>query len=279
MSQYTLVTALLLVLGCSQAFAQTLPTTQPNLLQIIREDVKIGHGADHTKTEAGWPAAFEKAKSPHFYLALASLTGANEVWYVVPYESHAAMADEMKLSNDDPVLAAELARLSKVDAEHLTATRTIQATARKDLSRGTFPDTAKQRFYEVTIFRVRPGHEGSFAAAAKAYGSAAGRAAPETSFRVYEVIAGMPGPTYLVFSSVPAFGQFDRMMSEGEATMKGFSEEEKAVFTKFNEGLVNAESHRFRLDPEMSYVPAAVRAQDAAFWMPKKPGVKSTSQP
>jgi hypothetical protein len=279
MFQYTLVLTLLLVVGGAPAFAQTLPTTQPNLLQIIREDVKTGHGADHTKTEAGWPAAFEKAKSPHFYLALASMTGANEVWYVVPYESHAAMADEMKLSNDDPVLAAELARLSKVDAEHITATRTILAAARKDLSRGTFPDAAKQRFYEVTIFRVRPGHEASFAAAAKAYGSAAGRAAPETSFRVYEVTAGMPGPTYLVFSSVPAFGHFDRTMSEGEATMNGFSDEEKAAFAKFHEGLVNAETHRFRLDPEMSYVPAAVRSQDAAFWMPKKPGMKSTSQP
>src|SRR5688572_8690758 len=115
MSQYTPLITLLLVLGCSEAFAQALPTTQPNLLQIIREEVKLGHGADHTKTEAGWPAAFEKAKSPYFYLALTSMTGANEVWYVIPYESHAAMADEMKQSNEDPVLAAELARLSKVD--------------------------------------------------------------------------------------------------------------------------------------------------------------------
>ena len=87
MSQYTRLLTLLLVLGCSEAFAQTLPTTQPNLLQIIREEVKLGHGADHTKTEAGWPAAFEKAKSPYFYLALTSMTGTNEVWYVIPYES------------------------------------------------------------------------------------------------------------------------------------------------------------------------------------------------
>lgn len=178
-----------------------------------------------------------------------------------------------------PWLPGVLARLSKTDAEHLNGLRTIQATARKDLSRGAYPDTAKQRFYEVTIFRVRPGHESSFAAAAKAYGSAAGRSAPETSFRVYEVIAGMPGPTYLVFSSVPSFGLFDRMMSEGEATMKGLSDDEKAVFQKFNEGLVNMESHRFRLDPEMSYVPTGVRAHDPAFWMPKKPAVKSSSQP
>ncbi len=59
------VTLAIVVTGTA-AFAQPagLPTTQPNLLQIIREDVKVGHAAEHVKIEAGWPAAFEKAKSP-----------------------------------------------------------------------------------------------------------------------------------------------------------------------------------------------------------------------
>ena len=143
---------------------------------------------------------------------------------------------------------------------------------------GSFPDTAKQRFYEVTIFRVRPGHERAFDEAAKAYGAASKRAGSETGFRVYEVIAGMIGPTYLVFSSVPAFGQFDKVMAEGDATMKGINEVEAAAFQKFfTEGSVNTETHRFRVDPGMSYVPADVRASDP-FWAPKKPAPKTSSQ-
>jgi hypothetical protein len=279
MTRYANVATLALVLVTANAFAQGLPTSQPNVIQIIREEVKVGHGADHVKTEAGWPAAFEKAKSPHYYIALVSLTGANEAWYVVPYDSYKAMGDELKLSTDDAALAAELARLSKADAEHVTAVRSIQAVARKELSRGAFPDATKQRFYEVTIFRVRPGHGESFAAAAKAFGTAASRSAPNISYRVYEVVAGMPGPTYLVFSSVTGFADFDKMMSDDEATMKGATAEERAALKKLNEGLVNTESHRFRLDPEMSYVPKEVRAQDPAFWMPKKPAAKPPSQP
>jgi hypothetical protein len=261
----------------STALAQSLPTSQPNILQIFREEVKVGHAADHVKVEAGWPAAFEKAQSPYTYIALVAMTGTPEAWFVSPFESHEAMADSLK-REDEPTLAAELARLQKADAEHITTGRSILAMARKDLSRGAFPETAKQRFYEVTIFRVRPGHSRGFEAAAKAYGAAAGRGAPGTSYRVYEVMAGMPSPTYLVFSSVTSYGAFDKAMADDQATMKAATEEEMGTLQKFlAEGLVNSETIRFRLDPVMSYVPKDVRAQDPAFWMPKpkapaKPG-------
>lgn len=144
--------------------------------------------------------------------------------------------------------------------------------ARKDLSMGGFPDIAKTRFVEITIFRVRPGHERGFEEAAKAYGSAAKRSAPTASFRVYQVMAGIPGPTYLVFSSTQSFEEFDRATQEDMAIMKGASEEERNRLEKFSaEGLVNVETQRFRIDPGMSYVPKETRASDPAFWMPKKP--------
>ena len=274
-------TLLMFLIGGGNALGQSLPTSQPNLVQIFREEVKVGHGVDHVKTEAGWPAAFEKAKSPYFSLALVTLTGPSEAWFIVPFDSHQAIGDSLKRESDDPVLSAELARLSRADAEHITSLRSIQAVGRKDLSRGAFPDTAKQRFFEITVFRVRPGRQADFEAAAKAYGAAAGRSAPAASYRVYQVIAGMPTPTYLVFSSVVSFGEFDKVMADGEATMKGASPEEQAALQKFStDALISQETQRFRPDPEMSYVPKDVRAQDPAFWMPKKPAVKRpTSQP
>jgi hypothetical protein len=261
--------SLLLMASVSTVVAQSLPTSQPNLLQIYREEVKVGHSADHAKVEAGWPAAFEKAKDPYTYIALVAMTGPGEAWFVSPFESHAAMADSQK-REDEPTLAASLERLSKADAEQISSTRSILAMARKDLSYGAYPETAKQRFYEITIFRVRPGHERGFEAAAKAYGAAAGRGAPATSFRVYEVMAGMPNPTYLVFSSVTSYGAFDRVMAEGVATMKAATDEERNTLEKFSiDGLINSETIRLKLDPAMSYVPKEVRAQDPAFWMPR----------
>ncbi len=262
----------LLFAGAGTALAQGLPTSQPALIQIFREQVKLGRSADHARIEAGWPAAFAKAKSPNYYLAMTSLTGASEAWFVVPYASNAVAAAEIKLEESDSTLAAELQRLSRADAEVLNDARSIQAVARTDLSHGTFPNLAKQRYWEITIYRVRPGHVMDFETAAKAYGAATDRTAPGFSYRVYQVTAGMPGPTFLVFSSVESYAQFDDMTANQMKTMQNLTPEERTTVQKFSaDGLLNWEANRFQLNPVMSYVSAETRATDPTFWMPKRP--------
>jgi hypothetical protein len=244
-----------------------LPTSQPALVTIIREEVKVGRTAEHARIEAGWPAAFGRANSPDYYLALTSITGMPEAWYLLPAANHAAQGESLKRYDNDAAMTAELERLSRADAEVLNSIRTIQAVARPDLSHGPFPNLAKQRFWEISIFRVRPGHEQEFDAAAKAYASAAERAGPHQAFRVFQVIAGMVGPTYLIFSSVESYDQFDQMMAEGMQTMQGATPAEQAALQKFStDGMINAESNRFRLDPKQSYVSRETRATDPTFW-------------
>ena len=261
------------------AVAQPVPTSQPKFVSIIREQVKIGRGADHAKWEAGWPAAYDKAKATQPYLALVSETGSRETWYVTPFESHAALEAASKRDEADPVLSAELERLSKGDAEFLSDLRTLQAAARPDLSHGQFPDLAKVRYYEITIFRVKPGYDSGFAAVAKAYAGAAARSAPQASWRTYEVIAGAPGGTFLIFSSLESYAAFDQAMEDGMNMSKSFSGEELVAMQKFlSEGLISAETNRFRLDSQQSYVGKETREKDPAFWMPKPPA-KKAAQP
>ena len=274
--------AVALLLGAQAPLAaQDLPTTQPKYVTIIREEVKVGRGADHARVEAGWPAAFERAKSPDYYLAMTSMTGASEAWFIIPSASNAAIAEGMKRIEGDARLTAELDRLAKADAEVLTNSRTMMAMARPDLSSGAYPELAKQRFWEITWFRVRAGHEQQFEAAAKTYAAAAKRGAPNNSWRVYQLIAGAPGPTYLVFASVESYDKFDAMMDDGMKLMSAFTPDEMASIQKFStEGLLNAETQRFRLDPRMSYVSKAVRATDPAFWgTAKKTMTASAAQP
>lgn len=271
--------AVAVILGATSAVqAQQLPTSQPKYVQIIREEVKLGRDADHAKIEAGWPAAFERAKSPDFYLAMVSMTGTNEAWFVIPQESNAAAEETMKRTMADKQLSGELDRLLKLDADAVSSVRTLIAAARTDLSYGAYPDLARQRFWEITTFRVRPGHEQQFDAAAKSYIAATKRTSPNASFRVYEIAAGMPGPTYLIFSSLTSYGAFDAMASDGEKTWGSMTPDEMAVMNKFStEGLISAETNRFRLSPTMSYVPKAVRMTDPTFWMPAKKSMASAA--
>src|SRR5437762_2083746 len=118
--------------GVGTASAQALPTTQPAYLTIVREEVKLGRGAEHTRIEAGWPAAFAKAKSPSSYLALASLTGQDEVWFTIPFASNAAVAEEFKRQDADPVLSAELARLARADLLRVLVPRIVRPVRRPE---------------------------------------------------------------------------------------------------------------------------------------------------
>lgn len=267
-----LPTALLYLGSASVTLSQGVPTSQPNLITITREEVKTGHNAAHAAHEVGWPAAYAKAKSPYYYFAMVSMTGPNEAWYVSPYASHSALGESIKMESSDATLSAELARLARVDADHITSVRQIHAVARTDLSYGAYPDMGLARFWEITTFRVRPGHEEAFANAAKAYAAAAKRAAPTMSWRTYEVIAGLPGPTYLIFGSVQSFAEFDRAMQNGMEVAKAFTPDELSTLQKFSStGLVNTETQRFRLDARQSYVDAPTKAKDPAFWSPAAP--------
>lgn len=253
------------------ALAQTVPTTQPKFLHIFREQVKPGRMADHTQWETGWPAAAEKAKSPYSYLAFAAITGPLEVWYVTSYASQAAYGEGVAWEEAQTGLTTEYERLAKTDGEFLADANALQAVATPELSHGAFPDMAKMRYWEISTFRIRLGHEDAWIAAVKAYKAAAARSAPNASWRTYKVVAGAPDGTYIIFSSVASFAEFDRMMAEGEATMKGATAEEGAVLGKFmKESVLNVSTNRYRLDPKQSYVDAATKAKDPAFWNPKK---------
>lgn len=281
--------AALLTLACgatnlaAQAQSQALPTSQPSLITIIREEVKAGRAADHAKIEAGWPAAFGRKNSPDYYLAMTSMTGLPEAWFIIPAANHAAYDQINRRYDNDAAMTAELDRLSRADAEVLDGIRTIQAIARPDLGMGAYPDLSKQRFWEISIVRVRPGHESEFDAAAKAYGTAAQRSAPSAQFRVYQVIAGMPTPTYIIFSSVANYGDFDAMLADGMKTMASANQTEMAALDKFSkEATFSWETNRFRLEPKLSYVSREVRASDASFWgaMPAAPKpATATRQP
>ena len=254
------------------AFAQAPPTTQPQFLNIFREQLKPARGAEHAQWEAGWPAAAEKAKSPYSYLALASMTGPQEVWYVFSYPSQAAFGHATAWEEAQPGLTAEYDRLAKTDSEFLSEATALQAVAVPELSHGAFPDIGKMRFWEISTFRIRPGHDAEWVAATMAYKAAAARSAPNASWRTYRVVAGAPEGTFLIFSSVASFGDFDKMMAEGEATMKGMTAEEGATLGKFmKESVISMASNRYRLDPKQSYVDAATKLKDLAFWTPKKP--------
>ena len=250
----------------------------PPYLQIVREEVKSGHAGPHVQTEAGWPRAFGKAKIANNYIALTTIFGPTEAWFVEGHGSIAEIDAVNKAIEAAPGLSQELDRLSMADAAHIGALRTVLARFSPESSNPGEINPAEARAWEVTVFRVRPGKEASFFEGAKLYQSLVQQAKAEAPWASYQVMAGMPGPTYLVFSPHKTLAEIDPATGVGAAIEKAMNEETMKKFGAISEGFISVENFVFVPSPEMSYPTADWMKQDPKFWG-KKAMAPAASKP
>lgn len=251
-------------------------TTQPALISIDREFEKAGHAAPHQVTEARWADANRKAGNPAPYIALVAASGAPEIWWVTGYDSFDALGKGMAFGSDNPSYGQTIARIAMEDADHISGSSRLQARAVPDAGHGAYPDLSKARVFSVMTVRMRPGFEASFGEIAKHYGMLASGNSEIVGWRAYEVIAGAPGGTYLVFSSFPSWAAveaneaaFGRVMETGAVHLE-------AATKLVREGGMSTEVRYFTVDPQMSSVSKETIAADS-FWAPKPIGPKKAA--
>ncbi len=77
----------------------------------------------------------------------------------------------------------------------------------------------------------------------------------------------MEGNTFLVFGSVDDYADFDAWMALDAKIFGSLTKAEQAVFDTYGrEAELSTFSNRYALNPRMSYVDAATKAADPAFW-------------
>jgi hypothetical protein len=246
------------------------PPPPPKVLQIYREEVKVGKGPAHVKVEKGFVAAVAKANWPTHYLAMTSVTGPGEAWFLTGYPSFAAWEKDRNDAEKNAALTAEIDRLVEKDGELLTNGRSLVAVQREDLNGGGPVDIAKMRYFRLLTFRVRPGHENDFQDAVKIVKGAYEKAKIDLPWAVYQVSSGMPGPTYLLFLPMKSMSEIDTALSRAGAIREAEGpENEKALSKMASDGYVTVESNIFAFSPAMSYPAREFAARDPEFWTPK----------
>jgi len=248
----------------------------PPYLQIFREEVKAGRSGAHPAVEAGWPRAFAKAKIPNHYIALTTIYGPSEAWFCAGNSSIAEIEEQNKAIEKAPGLSRELDRLSQADAANISGYRAILARYRPELSNGPDINAAEMRVWEILIFKVRPGREGSFAEAAKLYRTMVEGAKVTAPWATFEVMAGMPGPVFLVFVPHKTLAEIDPATGTGAAIEKAMNEETMKKFGSLAEGYVSIENLVFNVSPEMSYPRPEWVTQDPTFWGRKRATASTT---
>jgi hypothetical protein len=267
--------ALLLLSAAFPAVAQDKGATPaPKLIQIFRETVKPGRGAAHEKVEVGWPKAYRASKSSAHYLAMTSLTGPTEAWFVSGYPSYEAWEKQTKAEEGDASLNTELGRLAAADGELLETVRSVTARFREDISLRPAINIGDYRYMTVATVRVKPGMVDKFIEMRKIIKAAHEKAGMKDYYSVFAVQSGMAMPTYLIFIPMKSLKEADEAgpLHESAAYKEalGGEEGEKKLSELAAASINSTESAMFAFNPKMSVPPPEYSmGESASYWNPK----------
>jgi len=259
--------------GLTQQPASTEAMAVPKVITITREYVKPGRTGDHAKVEASFARAFAQANVKDRYLAMSSITGPDEAWFISGYDSFADMekADTSIMGN--AALMSQFDRMAPADGDLLSGSDRLIASYRPDLSYNSesSDSLAQMRYFDVDIAHVRPGHMKEYEEIIKLFKAASDKANTGDHFEAFEVQSGAPEGTILFFSGRKSLAIFDQFQETyGKKFDEALSESGQKKMRELEAVSVEREEDRlFAFSPRMSYVPDSWIKADPSFWQPK----------
>jgi hypothetical protein len=288
MKRMGLMLGICLLIGSMIAVAQDESQMgPPKVLAVVREYTKPGrNGAPHEKTEAAFVQAMARAKSPTHYLAVESVSGKPRALFLTGYDSFEAWEKDVQATQKNTVLAAALDRANLADSELLDSTDAAALALRPELSLRTNLDIPHMRYFEISSFHVREGHDKDFEELVKMYQKGCENL-PDCHWAMYQAVYGADDGTYIVFNPLKSAAEIDHNFGQmkdfsdalGEDGMKKLGELTAAT-------LESSQTNLFMFNPRMSYAPEEWIKADPEFWRPKmsmaeskKPAAKPADKP
>lgn len=273
----------LAVVGTSLAAAQDAASpTPPKVIQLQREYLKPGKaGMVHDKSEAAFVATMMRAKLKGHYVALNSMSGKSRALFVVGYPSFAAWEADKKILDKSPALTAEFDHDLMTDGELLDEYDSAVATYNEELSYHPHGDIGHARYFEITVFHVKPGHRTDFEALTKIVKEAHDKAGTSAHWATYEIAYGAEDGTYVVLSADKSMDEIDQGFAESKKFVEGAGGAEgMAKLDKlFGEAVDSSRSELFSINPRQSYASDDWIKADPEFWNAKSAAETATAKP
>jgi hypothetical protein len=264
-----------LILNAGVALAQDgsgagMPPPPPKVLVIQRELLKPGRaGNNHLKTESAFVQAMTAAKWPTHYFAAESQSGVSRAIFLIGYPSFAEWEKDNAAQAKNATLTSAFDRAALADGEQLTEFSTGVYVYSEESSLRANVDIAHMRYFEISRFKVRPGHVKDWNDLVKMYKSGYEKV-PNAHWAVFESMYGdQNGGLYLVFNPMQSLAEADQGMADskkfeaamGESGMKKLSELAAAC-------IESSQTNLFQFNPKMSYPPEEWIKADPGFWKP-----------
>ncbi len=245
----------------------------PKVLVVQREYLKPGKGGMlHDRSESAFVQAMQEAKSPYHYFAMDSLSGVSRSLFFFAYDSFAEWEKESAAVRSDKDLTAKLDHAALMDGDLLTSYDSAAMMLRPDLSlnKGSINGT---RYFEITVFVVKPGHVHDFTELAKMYIDTYHKVAPDAHWDTFEVMYGNPlltaggGHTFLVFNLMKSLAETDKSIQDSDKFASELGAAGMKKISELTAASVEATStNLFEINPRMSYPPAEWVKSDPGFW-------------
>jgi hypothetical protein len=245
----------------------------PNVLVIDREFLKPGKsGMLHNNTESAIVKAFGDAKEASHYFALDSMSGPSRTLFLFGYDSFADWEKEMKAIRGNKALSTRLDQAAQADGDLLTGYESAAAVLRPDLSlnKGSINGT---RYFEMTVFIIKPGHEHDFEELAKTYIETFRKINPETHWDTFEIMYGNPmpgiagGDIFLIVNTIKSLAETDKSIKDSDKFAKELG---SAGMQKVSEltaaSVASANTQLFAINPRLSNPRPGWVKSEPDFW-------------
>jgi hypothetical protein len=245
--------------------------SMPKVLQIAHEYTRPGKGgAAHDKTESAFVQTNIRAKILSHYFALSSMSGQDRALFLTGYDSFAAWQRDNDAVGKNKALGAELDREAMADGELLQSTNTVIYTYSEDLSYKPRADLSHARYMEISVFRVRPGHEEDWHKLAKIVKDAHAKAGTSAHWAMYKAAYGVDDGTYITLSADNSMADIDTGYNKDKRFREALREDGMKNFAElFGATVESSHSELFAINPRQSYPPDEWIKADPDFWKPK----------
>jgi hypothetical protein len=254
------------------AAAQDKPMSHmpPKVLTVFREFTKPGKsGSPHEKTESAFVQANMEAKWPTHYLAVESLTGKPRALFLTGYESFAAWEKDQLATRKNTSLTSALDRAWAADGELLSDTDSTALIFHEEYSLRPEVDIAHMRYFEISLYQVRHGHDKDWDDIVKMV-TAAYQKIPDAHWATYAVVYGSHDNTYVIFNPMKSAEEIDKGFAQGKQFTEAMGEEGMKKLAELSAAAIeSSQTNLFMFNPRMSYPTDDWIKADPEFWKPK----------
>ncbi len=245
-------------------------TMPPKVLTVFREWTKPGkNGMAHEKTESVFVQAMARAKWPTHYVAMESMSGKPRALFFTAYDSFEAWEKDIKATQKNATLSAELDRAAAADGELLSAVDQGALMFRKDLSLRPETDVPHMRLWEISHIHVKQGHDKDWEDLVKMY-QAGFEKIQGAHWVTYQMAYGGEDGTYIIFNPMKSAAEIDAEFADWPKFMEGLGEEGRKRMADLTAAAIDtSETNLFAFNPRMSYPAEEWVKADPEFWKAK----------